>query len=188
MARIRSYLKEQFVFLDESACNSRTLDRKYGWSLIGEPALGVQVLAREKRWSLLPAYTIDGYLPGFKIHQGSIDGQMFYDWLKYDVLPYCNPAPLPRSVIVMDNASIHKNARVRELVEGAGCRLKYLPPYSPDFNPIERSFHDLKAYVRRHRREVKLFNNFGDFLQYCLESRTLFRGAAVGHFRCSLIV
>jgi len=56
------------VFVDESACNSRTMDRKYGWSLVGEPALGVQVLAREKRWSLLPAYIIDGYLPGFKIY------------------------------------------------------------------------------------------------------------------------
>jgi hypothetical protein len=44
------------------------MDRKYGWSLVGEPALGVQVLAREKRWSLLLAYTIDGYLLGFLIY------------------------------------------------------------------------------------------------------------------------
>jgi hypothetical protein len=61
------------VFLNKSACNSRTLDKKYGWSLISKPALSVQVLAREKRWSLLLAYTINGYLPSFKIHQGLID-------------------------------------------------------------------------------------------------------------------
>lgn len=188
IARIRGYSAEQFVFVDESACNSRTADRKYGWSPIGEPCLGVQELKREKRWSLLPAYSVQGYLPGFLIYQGSVDGELFYNWLQNDLLPLCQPYPRARSVIVMDNASTHRNPRVRALIEAAGCRIEYLPPYSPDFNPIERSFHDLKAYIKRHRDELVLFDDFGEFLRHCVEARTLFSRDARAHFKHSMII
>ena len=81
IARIKDYHRNQFVFVDESACNQRSMDRKYGWSPVNTPAVGIQALKREKRWSLLPAYTIDGYLPGYLIHQGSVTKEMFIDWL-----------------------------------------------------------------------------------------------------------
>jgi transposase len=113
---------------------------------------------------------------------------MFYNWLKYDVRPYCTPFLGLRSVLVMDNASTHRNGRIAELIKDVRCRIEYLLLYLPDFNPIERSFHDLKAYIRRHRRELELFSSFGNFLQYCLESRTLFRGAAVGYFARLIVV
>jgi transposase len=51
-------------------------------------------------------------------------------------------------VVVMDNLSAHKGERVREMIEGKGCQLVYLPPYSPDFNPIEQAFSKLKSYLR----------------------------------------
>lgn len=51
--------------------------------------------------------------------------------------------------MVMDNLSSHKGPRVRELIEGRGCELMYLPPYSPDLNPIEEAFAKLKALLRR---------------------------------------
>ena len=50
----------------------QTMDRKYGWSTINTPAVGIQALERDKRWSLLPVYTTDGYLPGYLIYQGSV--------------------------------------------------------------------------------------------------------------------
>jgi hypothetical protein len=109
VARIKDYHQDQFVFVDESASNQRSMDRKYGWSPINTPAIGIQALKREKRWSILPAYTIDGYLPGYLIHQGSITKDMFIDWLRDEVLEYCTAYPGPRSVLVMDNASIHRN-------------------------------------------------------------------------------
>jgi transposase len=55
-------------------------------------------------------------------------------------------------VVVMDNLSSHKGRKVRELIEGRGCELMYLPPYSPDLNPIERAFAKLKASLRAGRR------------------------------------
>ena len=59
------------------------------------------------------------------------------------------PALTPGQVIVMDNLSSHKGSRVRELVEGRGCELLYLPPYSPELNPIEEAFAKLKALLRK---------------------------------------
>jgi transposase len=59
------------------------------------------------------------------------------------------PALRPGMVVVMDNLSSHEVAGVREAVEAAGCRLEYLPPYSPDLNPIERAFSKFKRLLRR---------------------------------------
>jgi transposase len=59
------------------------------------------------------------------------------------------PALEPAQIVVMDNLSSHKGPRVRELVEGRGCKLLYLPPYSPDLNPIEEAFAKIKALMRK---------------------------------------
>jgi transposase len=55
----------------------------------------------------------------------------------------------PGDVVIMDNLSSHKRASVRELIEAAGATLRFLPPYSPDFNPIEKAFSKLKAMLRK---------------------------------------
>jgi transposase len=59
------------------------------------------------------------------------------------------PTLRPGRVVVMDNLSAHKGGRVKEIVEGRGCELLYLPPYSPDFNPIEQAFSKVKGILRR---------------------------------------
>ena len=65
-----------------------------------------------------------------------------------------NEWPLPHSVLVIDNASIHKVAGIREMVEGRGARLLYLPSYSPDLNPIELAFSSIKARLRANRDQM----------------------------------
>ncbi len=59
------------------------------------------------------------------------------------------PSLSPGQIVVMDNLSAHKGERVRELIEGRGCELIYLPPYSPELNPIEEAFTKLKASLRK---------------------------------------
>jgi transposase len=59
------------------------------------------------------------------------------------------PALSPGQFVVMDNLTAHKGSRVRELVEGRGCELLYLPPYSPDFSPIEEAFSKVKAMLKK---------------------------------------
>ena len=115
---------------------------------------------------MLTAYTIDGYIKAL-VFDGTCDGDIFEGFIIDQVLPLCNPYPNPRSVIVLDNASVHhKN---RQNIEAAcrrhGVLLRFLPPYSPDFNPIEESFTDLKAWIRRHyHRERRKYETYHGFL------------------------
>lgn len=67
-----------------------------------------------------------------------------------------NPFPAEHSVLILDNCRIHRNDALVELVENAGCIIKYLPPYSPDLTPTEESFSCLKAHIRRHAAEIHL--------------------------------
>lgn len=154
------------VCIDESAANERTGSRRYGWSLKGAPCYTDEPIKRSERWSILPAMDMNGYLPGTLIHQGSITAEIFEDWLETTILPQLEPG----SILVMDNASIHRSEGVRELIESFDCILAFLPPYSPDFNPIESSFSVLKAWIKRHIAEYALYSNFEDFLRAALIS------------------
>lgn len=99
---------------------------------------------RSKRWSILPALTLEGYISHL-IFQGAFTSELFKYFVEYQVLPNCTPYPGPRSIIILDNASIYKSARLQELYKQAGVILEFLLLYSPDFNPIEVTFKDLKA-------------------------------------------
>jgi len=121
------------------------------------------------------------------IHQGSVTKDMFINWLREEVLEYCTPYPGPQSVLVMDNALIHRDPKVREMCDDAGIRLEYLPPYSPDFNPIEASFHDLKQYIRSRRFDVDSFDTFGDFLRQSVEDLVGNNRNAKAHFKKACI-
>jgi transposase len=131
------------VFLDESAANEFTKDRKLGWSMVGCPAVKERDFRRSERWSILPAYTKDGYM-AWKIFQGSYTKQIFNQFVCTEVLPrmnaYGGDRP-PRSVLVMDNARIHCSEELQQMCNEAGVLLIYLLPYSPDYNPIEQSFN-----------------------------------------------
>ena len=77
--------------------------------------------------------------------EGSTTKAVFETYLERVLAPSLRPG----RVVVMDNLSAHKGSRVREIVEGRGCELLYLPPYSPDFNPIEQAFSKLKGLLRK---------------------------------------
>ena len=107
--------------------------------------------------------------PGWLIHQGSIDGLMFIQWMKEEVHTQMQPYLLPCLVLIMDNASIYCNEEIQRLCNAASVKLEYLPPYSPDFNLIKASFHDLKQWLHAHRFEADLWNNFSNFLNHTVE-------------------
>lgn len=62
---------------------------------------------------------------------------------------YLAPSLIPGQIVVLDNLSVHKARRVRELIEARACQLLFLPPYSPDFSPIEQAFSKIKAHLRK---------------------------------------
>jgi hypothetical protein len=115
-------------------------------------------LNKNKRWSLLPVFIIDGYIDWI-IHQGSIITAMFNEFVRDRVLPHCTPYASggPRSMIVMDNCKIHWSPELKDMCQQGGVRLEYLPPYSPDLNPIETSFAVFKAWMRRYHDIAELY-------------------------------
>jgi len=103
---LAEFTPEQLMFLDESAANERTADRKYGWAPLGVTPQLYQPLKRSERWSVLPVYTVEGFLT-WEIMQAGFDKKSFNDFVRHRVLPFCNPFPGVRSVLVMDNCKIH---------------------------------------------------------------------------------
>lgn len=115
----------------------------------------------------MPAYTVEGYIASTTF-EGTCIAQIFEDFIIDQVLLLCNEYPNPRSVIVLDNASIYHKQRgnLEAVCLERGVMLRFLPLYSPDFNPIEESFTDLKAYIRRwYRKERKNHTIYQDFLK-----------------------
>ena len=175
---------DQLVFVDESGCDKRIGTRKYGWAPQGIRPVEVTKLARDKRWNILPAYTLDGYIAHW-IYQGGTTQRLFNSFIEEAVLPLCNAWPGKDSVIIMDNASCHKDPILEEMCNQKGVKLIYLPPYSPDLNPIEESFAELKAYVKRHwdTFNSEYAEDFSGFLAHYIDEVGLH--PAHGHFRSS---
>ena len=134
---------ERFVFVDEMGTNV-SLSPLYAWSRRGQRALGSAPRNWGKNVTLLASITCRGLGPCLAV-EGSTTREVFEAYLEHILAPTLEP----RQMVVMDNLSAHKGGRVREIVEGAGCELLYLPPYSPDLNPIEEAFSKVKGLMRR---------------------------------------
>ena len=133
----------RLVFVDEMGTNT-SLAPVYAWSRRGERAL----FEVPRNWganvTLLASMSAEGMGPCLAV-EGSTTKAVFETYLERALAPTLRPG----LVLVMDNLSAHKGSRVREIVEGRGCELLYLPPYSPDFNPIEQAFSKLKGLLRK---------------------------------------
>lgn len=82
--------------------------------------------------------------PGFQF-DGALDRSIFEAFVERILVPSLQPG----QTVILDNLSVHKSAHARQVIEAAGCALRFLPPYSPDLNPIEQAFAKLKARLRR---------------------------------------
>lgn len=134
---------DTLVFLDETSTHT-SLTRTHGRAPCGERVIGQVPRNHGPNVSCLMAISPTKVLAPLAI-EGAVDSAVFVRWLTEWLLP-----TLPRgTTIVCDNLSVHRHQDVRPAVEAAGCHLRYLPPYSPDFNPIEHIFGLLKSDLRR---------------------------------------
>ena len=134
---------ERIVFVDEMGSNT-SLRPLYAWSPKGERAFGSAPRNWGKNVTLLASITPEGLGPCLAV-EGSTTREIFEAYLERVLAPTLRPG----RVVVVDNLSAHKGGRVKEIVEARGCELLYLPPYSPDFNPIEQAFSKVKGLLRR---------------------------------------
>ena len=148
---------ECLIIIDESHVADADYRRRRGWAPIGEPAL-IHEYFRDTNGqlrSVLAAVNQDGFvLDACKVVDGGVDDDALYDWAVAHLAPVLNPydeRSLPNSIIVLDNATIHHQPRFRQLLKDIGVLVFFLAPYSPDFSPIEPCFHQMKAWLKRHR-------------------------------------
>jgi transposase len=133
----------RLVFVDETWA-STNLARRYGRSPRGQPLVCPVPYGHWKTTTFIAALRAGGLTAPLVI-DGAVNGDLFVAYVEQQLVPALQPG----DVVVLDNLSSHKRARVREAIEAAGCRLEYLPPYSPDLNPIELAFAKLKALLRK---------------------------------------
>jgi transposase len=151
---------ECLVFVDETWA-STAMTRARGRCASGKRLTMPVPHGHWKTTTFVAALRADG-LTAPTVVDGAINGALFEAYVRQQLAPTLRPG----DVVVMDNLSVHKRAGVREAIEGAGARLEYLPPYSPDLNPIERAFAKLKALLRKaeERTVVGLWRLLGRLL------------------------
>jgi transposase len=133
---------ERVVFVDETAANT-TMDRRYGYAPRGEPVVGTVPHRHYKSLTFTAALRADG-MTATQVLDGPMTGARFREYVATVLVPALRPG----DTVVLDNLPCHKAGAVRAAVEAVGCRLLYLPPYSPDLNPIELAFARLKRALR----------------------------------------
>ena len=148
------------VFVDETGSDCRDTQRHKGYSLRGKPARSQKLLARGEHVSALCSMTIEGIL-SCKIVRGHVSGDTFLEFVENELMPTLMPfnGYNPRSVLIMDNCSIHHVDEVRELIEQTGALLHFLPPYSPDLNPIEEAFSKAKGMMQAMDYEMQALDD-----------------------------
>ncbi len=134
-----------YVFLDESGVTTDLL-RRYGRSPRGLRVHDYTPCGHWQTHTVIAALRWDG-LHAPAVFDGPIDNPTFFAYVEQVLVPTLRPG----DVVVLDNLAVHKQPAVQAAIEQAGAHVRFLPPYSPDFNPIELAFAKLKAFFRAAR-------------------------------------
>lgn len=161
MEQISSYSKEDLVYVDESGIDTY-VHKDFGWAPKGELIYGEISGKRYARESFVAAKC------GLQIlaplcFKGTCDTALFDMWIE----DFLVPALKPGQVVILDNATFHKSVKTKNLIEDAGCTLLFLPPYSPDFNPIEKFWAWFKAKIKKVIKEFKTLSEAIDHV-FCM--------------------
>jgi transposase len=135
----------QYVFLDECGVTTDLL-RRYGRSPRGHRLRDHTPCSHWETSTVIAALRIDA-VTAPAVFDGPIDKASFRAYVDQVLVPTLQPG----DVVVLDNLAVHKQPEVRAAIEAVGAHLRFLPPYSPDFNPIELAFAKLKAFLRAAR-------------------------------------
>lgn len=136
------------MFLDESGVTTE-MTRRYGWAPRPERVSEAVPAGHWRTLTVLAALTTTGVLASMSI-ESPTDGDVFLAFVEQVLAPRLEPG----HVVILDNLSAHKVPGVRQLIEDRGAQLLYLPPYSPDFNPIEQAWSKLKQQLRGVKARV----------------------------------
>jgi transposase len=148
-AKIRTVAPEQLIFLDESGVTT-SMTRLYARSLGGGRIHESTPGGHWKIMTILGAMSLRGMIATITI-EAATDAEIFLAYVEHVLCPALKSG----DVLVIDNLSSHKVSGVRKLIEAAGAEVLYLPPYSPDLNPIEKAWAKLKQLLRAAKARTK---------------------------------
>ena len=131
------------IYIDESEFSHEST-RSHGYAKIGKRCFGTFNWGAEGRTNAIGAL-LNGVLLTVSLFYFNVNSDIFYAWMTQDLLPKVSIA----SVIVMDNASFHKREDIVQRIQSTGCIAEFLPPYSPDFNPIEHTWAQHNPFLTR---------------------------------------
>ncbi|RUS93152.1 hypothetical protein DSM106972_097040 [Dulcicalothrix desertica PCC 7102] len=133
---------ENLIFIDEAGVNI-SLIRRLARATKGQRAHGTRPQKRSKNVSVIGAIGLKGIITKYSL-LGATDGLTFEAFISQNLVPQLWEG----ACVVMDNCSIHKGGEIEKLIEAAGAKVIYLPPYSPDFSPIENCWSKIKSILR----------------------------------------
>jgi transposase len=140
---VYNLMRLPLIYIDESGF-AEDMPRMFGYAPAGMRCVGKHDSMSKRRTNVIGALTGDRLLT-VDLFNCSINADVFEAWTEQVLLPV-----LPNgAVVIMDNASFHTSEQIQKAVEAAGCLLEYLPPYSPDLNPIEHKWAQAKALRRK---------------------------------------
>jgi transposase len=151
---------ERLVFVDETGA-ATNMARRYGRSPRGQRLDGPLPYGHWKTTTFVGGLTSRGFTAPYVV-DGPMNGATFRAWVEQMLAPTLRSG----DVVIMDNLAAHKVTGIREAIEARGAELLYLPPYSPDLNPIEQAFAKLKAMLRKaaERSIAGLWDTIGRLL------------------------
>jgi transposase len=139
----------RLIFLDETGART-DMTRRQAWADIGKRALGRAPGGHWKTTTFLAGLTAGGLIAPFVL-DGPMDRAAFTEYVRQVLLPELRPG----DIVILDNLPGHKGEEAAQLIAAAGATLMFLPPYSPDLNPIEMLFAKLKTLLRTAERRTK---------------------------------
>jgi transposase len=137
------------VFLDESSVKEY-LCRNYGYAFPGTKIIGEISGYNFKKTNLIGAY-VNGTIIAGATYEHNIDTNFVEAWIEQSLIKELKEG----QIVVLDNATFHKSEKIKTLIESVGCKMIFLPPYSPDLNPIEKVWANLKKFLRKNIKRFK---------------------------------
>ena len=138
----------QIVYLDESGIDM-SIGQDRGWGKIGELLLGKKSGRYYQRTNIVAGLVNNKSIAPF-VFKGTCNTELFNNWVEQFLIKELKRG----QVVVMDNASFHKSPKTKNLIESVGCTVIFLPPYSPDLNPIEQFWANMKKWIKNKIAEI----------------------------------
>lgn len=152
---------DRLVFIDETGASTK-MARRYGWGPRSERVISDVPHGHWKTTTFVGALRTSG-MTAPTVIDGAMNGELFLAYVEQQLVPTLSSG----DIVVMDNLSSHKRDGVKAAIETAGATLRYLPPYSPDLNPIELAFSKLKTLLRKsaERTIEALWQRIGELVE-----------------------